>query len=59
MFNLAKIFGYWTVTLKSTGLTMFRSLSRSTAAEWRKVNEPIDAAAKLNAQIGLAVWRQR
>ena len=59
MYNLKKEFGYWCVQLASSSLTIFKSLSRATAIEWKAVNSPIPAHDVLNASSGKAVWRKR
>ena len=59
MFQVKKDLGNWTVQTVSNGKVMFRSGLRSLAKEWKEINEPIPAAAVLNATIGRSVWRSR
>ena len=59
MFQVKKDLGNWTVQTVSNGKVMFRSGMRVLAREWKDANEPIPAAAQLNASIGKDVWRQR
>jgi hypothetical protein len=59
MFQVKKDLGNWTVQTVSNGKVMFRSGLRSLARDWKNLNEPIPAAAQLNASIGKDVWRAR
>lgn len=58
MYTLKKSLGFWCVNLTSSGKTMFRSLSRATASDWKAANEPAvsEVAQLLNAAIGVNVW---
>lgn len=59
MFKIKREYGLWTVQLVSNARTVFKSLSKGTCQEWRKINEPLPAADQLNATIGANVWRNR
>ncbi len=69
MYNMHKAKGFWTVALESTGLVLFRSLSRKTATEWRNresletlpeasLDATQQAVDKLNVECGASVWRK-
>ncbi len=69
MYNMHKQKGFWTVVLESSGLVLFRSLSRKTATEWknRESMETLPEAFKdvtqqvvdkLNVECGARVWRK-
>lgn len=64
MYNMHKQKGFWTVALESSGLVLFRSLSRKTATEWKNresmetMPDSTEAIDKLNADCGARVWRK-
>ena len=56
--------GHWIVKYLGSTVTLFKSLSRATAIEWKRATDlpamqPLASAHILNTEIDAQVWQQR